>query len=1093
MSSGSFPFVIPESLRSKKTSNPLSKLTGTTRKPYAPPRRKGYNDLDDPLGPSSSSSTSPSSSFKRPIDGRVASGRHSVARAARVVRKRMSSVQHAPNITQDLPSTSMKPSPFGNSQLGKRSKASLRGTLHSDVDNRFTTIMRAIEPPRPRGRESTAKEENMPKLERHIENTKAESVVEKMSLPKGAVARQLKRLIGRVCETDYDKYQLLDERDRLMHRGRLKSTDVDNAIVMQGSCPDMCPEKERYMRVVQKRLSTYECHDGGIIAPELTVKEYSRSAADQEEPLPHELRPADVLQRTMNYLVGKIANHLPETDEELAQWYDFLWNRTRAIRKDITQQMMVNETAVILIEQCVRLHIFVSHRLCELNFNEFDQKMNTENLSKSLQSLRYLYDDLAKKGVFYSSEAEFRAYEIMLNLSDSNVFRQALTYRREILEASPVRLAIRLFTCLQNRNYVRFFRLLKNDATYLQCCLCHRFFNRMRHQAMYAISHSVHIMGKYPLNKFVQLLGFDDRDASLQFLGCYNVRRNNDMDTGEELMHMSKTQLIEPIEEPPSKIHLWIEAKRDGYSIPEILSGCQDVKVEIVTPLNSFDRNGAYVFDTILDDYINENGGEQLATDEDETVTFAFTLPTSQKENNINVLAENLADDIIKEEITRLCKLTYSKSLAHSLTTSLYDSMLEDCLKPRCQEIMIAAKLLHRRKLAANVAKQREDEIRFLLDSLNESVMHEVIDKFIRDISKKWITKCQRIHDEELIEDFGKNFLDDLLAGVVTETIKKIAEKKIEESLNYMKKRLKDINERLDKLWLKQFVDHWREHVAHRKEQEQKKLELLGSFPVILPAKSGLIFHRRDGHSFDKAFIDCSSLLFEQKINTFIKKRYGRIARKVLKKWRSWTQLQIEKREFFTTVCTTSPLRWKRLRYNNNDIISKENEDNIRLAVALADVECERLKPFWTTNQIHNDLENERQLSWYESLAGRSSVLLDYFDEKTLEKGIEIAERNIQRIDYTERRIMNKSGPEYSGNSDSLISSLSQQQKYNKTNKFNVQNEEYYPPRKRECKNLEHLEKRLKDFTRELDDAFKGMEERNRAYDEILRSLRADE
>lgn len=39
--------------------------------------------------------------------------------------------------------------------------------------------------------------------------------------------------------------------------------------------------------------------------------------------------------------------------------------------------MMVNETAVTLIEQCVRLHIFASHRLCELNFNEFDQKMNT--------------------------------------------------------------------------------------------------------------------------------------------------------------------------------------------------------------------------------------------------------------------------------------------------------------------------------------------------------------------------------------------------------------------------------------------------------------------------------------------------------------------------------------------------------------------------------------------------------------------------------------------------------------------------------------------------------------------------------------------
>lgn len=129
----------------------------------------------------------------------------------------------------------------------------------------------------------------------------------------------------------------------------------------------------------------------------------------------------------------------------------------------------------------------------------------------------------------------------------------------------------------------------------------------MRHQAIYAISHSAHIMGKasllsfsfkllkfaryfwleksmekvfyiflsfvflqYPVNKFVQLLGFDNRDASVEFLSCYNVHLNNDMDTGEELMHMSKTRLIEPIEEPPSKIHFWIEAKRDGYSIPEV-------------------------------------------------------------------------------------------------------------------------------------------------------------------------------------------------------------------------------------------------------------------------------------------------------------------------------------------------------------------------------------------------------------------------------------------------------------------------------------------------------------------------------------------
>ncbi|VDM14496.1 unnamed protein product, partial [Wuchereria bancrofti] len=352
---------------------------------------------------------------------------------------------------------------------------------------------------------------------------------------------------------------------------------------------------------------------------------------------------------------------------------------------------------------------------------------------------------------------------------------------------------------------------------------------------------------------------------------------------------------------------------------------------------------------------------------------------------------------------------------------------------------MIVAKLLHRRKLAADVAKQREDEIRLLLDSLNKSILHEVIDKFIQDISKKWIIKCQRVHNEELIEDIGKSFLNDLLTGMVVKTVRKIAEKEIEESVNYVKQRLKNINERLDKLWLKQFVNCWREQISYRKERERKKLELLGSFPVILPAKSGLIFRRRDGHSLDEALqLDCSSLLFEQKINAFIKKRHGRIARKVLTKWRLWAHLQIEKREFFTSTYTSSPLKRKRLHSNNN-IIAKESGD-IRLAAALADMECERLKPFWATNQICNDLEDKRQVSWYESLVGRSSVLLNFFDEKTLEKGVEIAERNIQRTDYTERWMTNKNNLECNGSLNGLTCNVSQQQYYKKNNEFSVQN-----------------------------------------------------
>lgn len=50
----------------------------------------------------------------------------------------------------------------------------------------------------------------------------------------------------------------------------------------------------------------------------------------------------------------------------------------------------------------------------------FDQKINTENLTKCLQTLKYMYHDLEIKGEKCPNEPEFRAYIILLNLSDGN-------------------------------------------------------------------------------------------------------------------------------------------------------------------------------------------------------------------------------------------------------------------------------------------------------------------------------------------------------------------------------------------------------------------------------------------------------------------------------------------------------------------------------------------------------------------------------------------------------------------------------------------------------------------------------------------------
>ncbi|VDO67997.1 unnamed protein product [Heligmosomoides polygyrus] len=242
----------------------------------------------------------------------------------------------------------------------------------------------------------------------------------------------------------------------------------------------------RYLRVVQKRISPFECGASGYLEPNRMVKEYARSAADQDNPLSHELRSKNMLQTTMDYLLQQVLDAVPGGDEELATWYDFLWSRTRAIRKEITQLMLSDGAAVALFERCARLHILCAYKLCHLGFDKFDQNMNTENLAKCLQSLRHLYEDLELQGEVFSTEAEMRGYDVMLHLHDSNIMRQVtllirlllffvfapiplrrydrkssvklfqvLSYRKEVRESQPVRLALQLSSALQNNNYVR--------------------------------------------------------------------------------------------------------------------------------------------------------------------------------------------------------------------------------------------------------------------------------------------------------------------------------------------------------------------------------------------------------------------------------------------------------------------------------------------------------------------------------------------------------------------------------------------------------------------------------------------------------------
>lgn len=46
-----------------------------------------------------------------------------------------------------------------------------------------------------------------------------------------------------------------------------------------------------------------------------------------------------------------------------------------------------------------RFHIFCSHYLCEEDIHSFDPKINNENLTKCLQTLKQIYTDLYSEQV----------------------------------------------------------------------------------------------------------------------------------------------------------------------------------------------------------------------------------------------------------------------------------------------------------------------------------------------------------------------------------------------------------------------------------------------------------------------------------------------------------------------------------------------------------------------------------------------------------------------------------------------------------------------------------------------------------------------
>ncbi|CAI4228173.1 unnamed protein product [Auanema sp. JU1783] len=694
-----------------------------------------------------------------------------------------------------------------------------------------------------------------------------------------AALNALFALKGKLCPGDFDKYELLKERDKLLCEWRRATEKAEGkAKKITGECTAMCSESERYTRIVQKRLSPYECDHHGQMIEHKMVKDYARSAADQEKPLPHELRTKKMLHASLSYLLLEIFDNMPDY-AELAAWYDFLWSRTRALRKEVTQLSLSDETAILLVENCTRFHILSAYQLCTLPVDQFDEKMNSENLGKCLQTLRHLYHDLEKRGIFFETEAEFRAYDVMLHFHDSNVLRQVLSYRKEVRESKAVRLAIQLAGAIQNKNYVRFFRLLMKEGSFLQCCICHRVFGEIRTRAL-SVMVKAYQNSLFSIDKIAKILGFDDHETCIAFLEDCNLQVESGCD--QVVLHKEFFRFSVSTN---SLTYQWIDRK-NSEKFSKVVYGSGELRYPEPSEIpNSFDSNGCYTQDAVLNRLITEYSDEVMrrssdVNSNDGSVPRSFEAPNNPYDTMIKTQTESILEKAIEAELKAATTRSIYREIAEKLSESLINDQFRKVLYDYTKELEVEAKLREKQERILNERLR----VKSFASTIAESEVESLVEKELKRLIDHELSLERKSYIADIGEIIAHKTWERAITSFVDRELKILVKKTITEEENQLRDGLYKFRDQMKKLWLKQFWDTWRNKVITRRKFREERAQQWDSFQpnfkcdYFNPAR----YINNKGGASNIKFDSEMSL----KLAFFKHRRINRICRKTIQQWR---------------------------------------------------------------------------------------------------------------------------------------------------------------------------------------------------------------
>ncbi|RDX82966.1 SAC3 family protein C, partial [Mucuna pruriens] len=272
-----------------------------------------------------------------------------------------------------------------------------------------------------------------------------------------------------------------------------------------GTCPYMCPERERIQREKLRDLAVFERLNGnhGKSSPALAVKKFCRTISTKYVQA-SDMRPITVLEDTLNYLLSL----LESKEHSFEVVHDFVFDRTRSIRQDITMQNIVNKKAIYMYEGMVKFHVISHYKLwCSMSYPNTASMhhLNMEQLTKTLTSLFNLYEANRNSNHVHENEAEFHSLYVLLHLgSNSQPMGEPLSlwFRRvstPVLKSKEMCFARRILRSFRLGNYKDFFCTAAAQASYLQFCIMMPYINDVRALALSCINFGGYKLHPYPL------------------------------------------------------------------------------------------------------------------------------------------------------------------------------------------------------------------------------------------------------------------------------------------------------------------------------------------------------------------------------------------------------------------------------------------------------------------------------------------------------------------------------------------------------------------------------------------------------------------